>query len=683
MDRERPANRKPSVAENSKQVKETPTTRLSQNVSDEIRATSLRIKRHVDELSQGKADTDPEIIKLNRQERNYNAVALSLAKAIEETKVKASPQQAPAGEKVKPEGKYEKPLVKRPSLTAEKDVTPLRRRTASEVCDAAYDTARPSAGNEKRPDQDKTSGGKPAAATPFSSKEKQKETSTKAAPSTRQPKLADSAAQRYANKYSTLMPAKRSGKGLFAPVVSVPKGSQNWASTKVAPSVQQFGSAYTPNQRTTDKHRKLNQAEISKGEPCAPVVPSMMGARASTTLAPSVVLAEAAQQTLAKPRMQMPTSDPSSANKDKKLKPEKPSGLKPTAPVPPVGKKEQDQDSKMVAPSIEPDQAAPQPLGKPRIQVPPFVINPDRKAPEKMGPDLYYNDKDFGAGCREQFKRPPPEGEGGIETQSLVKHEWKVSMVADLPKKMGYEDEEEGAEMGEGNKSGTHPQDDELEDYVDEAETPVKTEKGPMKPELEIAAFGWNGFQIKGKGASSRMNAFRDDGDEGHEKFKRLKAQPSDLERRDSLMTPDDAQHLPTDKTFSMNEALPQFGRNVRGRFFNPRDPRRDDLSNTSLRDIFRLSRQAPKRRRSSSPDAMSSSRRPVCRSCWRRGSWCTSDGNCKACNDGNRVCEYIWCGFGLNCRSSRCVYMHPGQDEGEGEWNVVHGDLGQKNSWR
>ncbi|CAK1361627.1 hypothetical protein CB0940_03015 [Cercospora beticola] len=69
--------------------------------------------------------------------------------------------------------------------------------------------------------------------------------------------------------------------------------------------------------------------------------------------------------------------------------------------------------------------------------------------------------------------------------------------------------------------------------------------------------------------------------------------------------------------------------------------------------------------------------RRCVCVHCYKHNNKCDAEPQCQNCLSVGRKCVRKICGFGLDCRHVRCVYLHPNQyDPNDSRWIVETGGM-------
>jgi hypothetical protein len=67
-----------------------------------------------------------------------------------------------------------------------------------------------------------------------------------------------------------------------------------------------------------------------------------------------------------------------------------------------------------------------------------------------------------------------------------------------------------------------------------------------------------------------------------------------------------------------------------------------------------------------------------ICTACWMIGGSCDSRAKCRRCECAGQQCVRIRCRYEEECRSSRCVLLHPGDwDHEQPAWHVVNGSMG------
>ncbi|EME48031.1 hypothetical protein DOTSEDRAFT_69833 [Dothistroma septosporum NZE10] len=133
-------------------------------------------------------------------------------------------------------------------------------------------------------------------------------------------------------------------------------------------------------------------------------------------------------------------------------------------------------------------------------------------------------------------------------------------------------------------------------------------------------------------------------------------------------------------RTFSLNDTLPQLGTNVRGRYFDLSDPRRDTLPHISLHN---LERRLTDPRRPDHPNVENwIERKPICVHCWETSGFCDFSAQCGTCKVDDVDCIRRLCSAGLYCTNTRCPCLHPGEwDENDKSWHVESGRLPPKKS--
>lgn len=130
-------------------------------------------------------------------------------------------------------------------------------------------------------------------------------------------------------------------------------------------------------------------------------------------------------------------------------------------------------------------------------------------------------------------------------------------------------------------------------------------------------------------------------------------------------------------RTLGLQDDIPNQS-NLRGRWFDPADRRRDSLMHTGLADMENRGRK----RQPSSGREQSTARTPQCFRCWGAGQECSGSERCDACQAaGTRMCVYKHCGDGLACRDSRCPYVHPRQIPDESHYTIGFGSLGERDA--
>ncbi|CAK3975203.1 Hypothetical predicted protein [Lecanosticta acicola] len=106
--------------------------------------------------------------------------------------------------------------------------------------------------------------------------------------------------------------------------------------------------------------------------------------------------------------------------------------------------------------------------------------------------------------------------------------------------------------------------------------------------------------------------------------------------------------------------------------------PRRDSLIPTET--VQSEHRSIKKRAASPESEEAMSARHPRCVTCWKLGLKCFTPDTGRHCTKckGKGMCVFKRCKHGLGCRSSHCLYVHPGQID-ESRYIVEDGSFGEK----
>lgn len=199
----------------------------------------------------------------------------------------------------------------------------------------------------------------------------------------------------------------------------------------------------------------------------------------------------------------------------------------------------------------------------------------------------------------------------------LSNTEWRLSLIADLPKRPGYPNEPDGVwEQDNAPQGPAHANGEQLA-------------RDELVPLPLIAADG-------------RGSIATDDNDEPTSHWSGGETKPI------TLATTTNVEQVPT---------FPPLG------FPVPRQhmPRHDTKSS---RVSSSVSRKRPRHLLSGPPHAPPTQRRLVCVRCARTRSPCMSHMPCQTCFNGGHRCEYMRCRFGAGCRNGSCTRLHPGQLE-------------------